>query len=115
MVKKLLTKEAIGFISFMRKQGVVGLATGLALGLAATKLVQEIVNGLVSPVVGFILAGVDLSELVWETGLTRRGEELVIGWGAIANGLIFLLATALVIYYLVYKLRLDKLDSNDNK
>ena len=43
----------------------------------------------------------------------RGGEELVLGWGAVLNSIIVLLATAAVIFYLVRGLRLDKLDKVD--
>lgn len=99
-----------GFVNFVREQGVVGLAVGLAIGLQAGAAVTAIVNNFISPVVGFILGGTDLSSLEWETGLVRGGVELVIGWGAILNALIILVATAFTIYFLVEKLGLTKLD-----
>lgn len=105
-----MIKQLQGFMDFVREQGVVGLAVGLAIGVAAGATVKSIVDGLISPVVGFILGGADLSELVWKTGLTRNGQELIIGWGAVLNSIIILLATASVIYYLVIGLQLDKLD-----
>jgi len=98
------------FINFVREQGVVGLAVGLAIGLKAADAVQSLVDGLISPIVGYILGGTDLSDLVWETGLVRGGEELVIGWGAIVNSIIVLLATAFVVYFIVDKAGLTKLD-----
>ena len=105
-----MNKQLKGFSDFVREQGVVGLAVGLAIGVAAGSTVKAIVDGFISPVVGFILGGSDLSSLEWHTGLTRGGQELVIGWGAVLNSLIILLATSAVIYYLVIGLRLDKLD-----
>lgn len=98
------------FSNFVREQGVVGLAVGLAIGVAAGQAVASIVDNLINPIVGFILGGTDLSELRWETGLTRGDEELIIGWGAVAGAIITLLATAFVIFYLVKGMKLDKLD-----
>lgn len=99
-----------GFMNFVREQGVIGLAVGLAIGASAGAAVKAIVDGFISPIVGFILGGVDLSQLVWHTSLWRNGNELVIAWGAVANALIVLLATAFVIYLLIHGLKLDKLD-----
>lgn len=99
-----------GFVDFVRTQGVVGMAVGLAIGLQAGVAVTALVNNFVSPIVGFILGGTDLSSLKWETGLERGGVELVIGWGAIANAIITLLATAFVVYFIVEKAGLTKLD-----
>lgn len=98
------------FVNFIREQGVVGLAVGLAIGTAAGAAVKTIVDGFIGPLIGFILGGANLTALVWRTGLTRNGQELVFAWGSIANALIVLLATAFVIYYLVVGFRLDKLD-----
>lgn len=98
------------FFHFVREQGVVGLAVGLAIGLKAADAVQALVDNFISPLVGFILGGLDLSSLKWETGLERGGNELVIGWGAIVNALIVLLATAFVVYFIVDKAGLTKLD-----
>ncbi len=106
----MIKKQEKKFIDFVREQGVVGLAVGLAIGVAAGTTIESIVDGFINPIIGFILGGTDLSKLVWETGLKRGGEELIIGWGAAANSIIVLLATAGVIYYLVNGLGLNKLD-----
>ncbi len=99
-----------GFVDFVREQGVIGLAVGLAIGVAAGEAVASIVDNFINPIVGFILGGVDLSQMAWHTGLTRGGEELTFGWGAILSAVITLLATAFVIYWIVHQMRLDKLD-----
>ena len=99
-----------GFVNFVREQGIVGLAVGLAIGVQAGATVSSLVDNFINPLVGFILGGTDLSALVWQTGLERDGTELVFGWGAIANSIITLLATAFVIYYIVEKAGLTKLD-----
>ncbi len=98
------------FMNFVRAQGVVGLAVGLAIGAKAGEAVQALVNGFISPLVGFILGGTDLTQLEWKTGLFRGGKELIFGWGAIANAIIALLATAFVVFYIVDKAGLTKLD-----
>ncbi len=98
------------FTSFVREQGIVGLAVGLAIGVQAGAAVSSIVDNFIDPIVGFILGGTDLSNLAWETGLSRGGEELVLGWGAIASALITLIATAFVIFFVVQKAGLTKLD-----
>ncbi len=99
-----------GFVDFVRAQGIVGLAVGLAIGLKAGDAVGVLVDNFISPLVGYILGGTDLSALEWNTGLVRGGEELVFGWGAIANAIITLLATAFVVYFIVDKAGLTKAD-----
>ena len=98
------------FVNFVREQGIVGLAVGLAIGIAASDTVSKIVDGFIDPIVGFILGGKDLSSMSW-TILTWGDRVLTIWWGAIASSLITLLATAFVIYFLVQKAGLDKLDN----
>lgn len=99
-----------GFTSFVREQGVVGLAVGLAIGASAGAAVKSIVDNFINPIVGFLIGGVSLEQLKWETGATNAGKELVFGWGAILSAVITLLATAFVIYQLVHIAKLDKLD-----
>lgn len=43
------------FIGFIRKQGVVGLATGFILGGAISKLVASLVEDIINPILGIIL------------------------------------------------------------
>jgi large conductance mechanosensitive channel len=101
-----------GFIGFVREQGVVGLAVGLAIGTAAGASVKQIVDGFINPIVGFIIGGIDLSKLTWVVIAPNEAGKggLVFSYGAILSSLITLLATALVIYWLVHVARLDKLD-----
>lgn len=105
-------KEAGGFITFVREQGVVGLAVGLAIGTAAGAAVKQIVDGFINPIVGFLIGGIDLSKLKWVIVGPRSDSTggLALGWGAILSALITLLATAFVIYWLVHLAKLDKLD-----
>jgi large-conductance mechanosensitive channel len=113
--KMKAAKYTKGFSDFIREQGVVGLAVGLAMGAAAGAAVKSIVDGSISPVIGFILGGTDLSARVWNTGLWRGGKELIIAYGAVLNSLLILFATGLVVYFVVKVLRLDKLDKKKDK
>jgi large conductance mechanosensitive channel len=105
-------KEAGGFITFVREQGVVGLAVGLAIGTAAGAAVKQIVDGFINPIVGFLIGGIDLAKLKWVIVSPHADGNggLMLGWGAILSALITLIATAFVIYWLVHIAKLDKLD-----
>ena len=105
-------KEAGGFLTFVREQGVIGLAVGLAIGTAAGAAVKQIVDGFINPIVGFLIGGVDLAKLQWVLVSPRADGSggLVLSWGAILSALITLLATALVIYLLVHFAKLDRID-----
>jgi large conductance mechanosensitive channel len=104
--------HGLGFMTFVREQGVVGLAVGLAIGTAAGASVKQIVDGLINPIVGFLIGGVELNKLSWvvvpANAQGKGGLEL--DWGAVLSSLITLLATALVIYWLIHVAKLDRLD-----
>ena len=102
---------AAGFFNFIREQGVVGLAVGLALGTAAGASVKSIVDNFISPIVALITRGVDLNSLKITLMEAKNGNpEVAIGWGAILSSLITLIATALVIYFVIHGAKLDRID-----
>ncbi len=100
-----------GFLTFIREQGVIGLAVGLAIGTAAGATVKVIVDQLINPLVGLLTRGVDLNSLKWVL-IDKKGStaEIAIGYGAILSSLIVLLATAFVIYQLIHIAKLDRMD-----
>ncbi|MDB5177916.1 MAG: putative Large-conductance mechanosensitive channel-like protein [Candidatus Saccharibacteria bacterium] len=103
------TKHATGFVEFIRTQGVIGLAIGLAIGTAAGDTVKKLVEGFITPIVQFIVGSRDgLETAVWHTELFGRTADFK--WGAFVSSAIALLATALVIYWVIHVLKLDKLD-----
>ena len=98
-----------GFVTFIRTQGVVGLAVGLAIGAAAGDTVKKLVEGFINPVVQFIVGSQSaLANAEWKVVLL--GREADFKWGAFVSSLITLLATALVIYLIIHWLKLDRLD-----
>ncbi|MCA9336405.1 MscL family protein [Candidatus Saccharibacteria bacterium] len=108
---KGVASHGSGFMSFVREQGVVGLAVGLAIGTAAGASVKVIVDEFISPIVALLTRGVDLNSLKWVIlEKTADQPEVAIGWGAILSSVITLLATAFVIYQLVHIAKLDRID-----
>lgn len=101
-----------GFVTFIREQGVIGLAVGLAVGAAAGAAVKQIVDGLINPIVGFIIGGINLSDLAWTVVKPAADGTggLVLAWGAVLSALITLIATALVVYWAIHAAKLDRLD-----
>lgn len=94
-----------GFIEFIREQGVVGLAVGFILGGAVSKLVSAIVTDLINPLLGVALGAVG--------GL--KGASFQVGPAAILYGdlisvAIDFIVIALVVYFGVKLLGLDRLD-----
>ncbi|OJU88090.1 hypothetical protein BGO17_03905 [Candidatus Saccharibacteria bacterium 49-20] len=98
-----------GFFDFIRAQGVIGLAVGLAIGAAAGDTVKKLVEGFINPIVQFITGtGSTLASSTWT--FEAFGRSATFAWGAALSSLITLIATALVIYWIVYIFKLDKLD-----
>lgn len=98
-----------GFIMFVREQGVVGLAVGLAIGTAAGATVKTIVEGFINPIIVLIVGSQEaLMNSKWTVTIGSRSADFM--WGAILSSTITLLATALVIYWLVHVAKLDRMD-----
>jgi len=107
------------FMNFVREQGVVGLAVGLAIGTAAGATVKQIVEGFINPIITLLVGSQEgLMEAKWHVALcSKEAQELDMcsrqadfAWGAVLSSLITLLATALVIYWVVRVAKLDRLD-----
>ncbi len=94
-----------GFMDFIREQGVVGLAVGFILGGAVSKVVASLVADVINPLLGIILgpAG-NLSDY----SITIGKAKLM--YGNFIAVLIDFIVIALVVYFGVKKLKLDKLD-----
>ena len=98
-----------GFVDFIREQGIIGLAVGLAVGAAAGDTVKKLVEGFINPIVQFIVGSESsLATATWHVELFGRTADFA--WGAAVSSAITLVATALVVYWLIHVLRLDKLD-----
>jgi large conductance mechanosensitive channel len=94
-----------GFIEFIREQGVMGLAVGFILGGAVSKVVSSLVTDLVNPLVGLALGAIgNFEEAYFSIGSAH------ILWGSLVSSLIDFLIIALVVYFGVKILKLDKLD-----
>ena len=94
-----------GFIDFFRKQGVIGLAVGFILGGAISKLVSALVTDIINPILGIALGAVGgLKEASLNIGTIQ------ILWGSFLATTIDFLVIALVVYFGVTLLKLDKLD-----
>lgn len=103
------TGRAADFMNFVREQGVVGLAVGLAIGTAAGASVKSIVEGFINPMINLLVGSQEgLMAAKWHVEIGSRTADFA--WGAVLSSLITLIATALVIYWLVKVAKLDRLD-----
>lgn len=94
-----------GFIEFIRKQGVVGLAVGFILGGAVSKVVSSLVVDIINPLLSVVLGVVGgMKEASLKIGTVE------VFWGSFVNAFVDFLVIALVVYFGVKLLKLDKLD-----
>ncbi len=94
-----------GFIDFIREQGVVGLAVGFILGGAVSKVVAALVADIINPLLGVALGAA--SGL--KTASISVGSAQIL-YGDLLSVLIDFLVIALVVYFGVKLIGLDKLD-----
>ncbi|HRH26871.1 MAG TPA: MscL family protein [Parcubacteria group bacterium] len=94
-----------GFIDFIREQGVVGLAVGFILGGAVSKVVSALVNDIINPVLGIILGS---AEGMKNASFGKGSVQIM--YGDFLSVVIDFVVIALVVYYGVKMLGLDKLD-----
>jgi large conductance mechanosensitive channel len=99
-----------GFLSFVREQGVVGLAVGFLLGGAVSKVVTSLVTDVINPLIGVLLGA---------TGNLKDASVMIAGsrlmWGNFLATLIDFAIIAAVVYYGVHGLGLDKIDKKKAK
>ena len=94
-----------GFIDFIREQGVVGLAVGFILGGAVSKVVTALVSDIINPILGIALGAAEgLKTASFGIGSAR------ILYGDLISVIIDFLVVALVVYYGVKTLGLNKVD-----
>lgn len=94
-----------GFVEFIREQGVMGLAVGFILGGAVSKVVTSLVSDIINPVLGIILGTMgDLDKAYVPVGNAK------LMWGNFVNTTVDFLVIALVVYFGVKLLKLDRLD-----
>ena len=109
-----LDQHISGFMSFVREQGIVGLAVGLVLGVQVKAVVDQLVASFVDPIIGLMLPGSGgLAEKTF--AISVLGKQAVFAYGASIAVLISFLAVAAVVYFAVKSLRLDKLDKKKEK
>jgi len=97
-------------MDFIREQGVIGLAVGFILGAGVAKVVSALVTDIINPIVGLALGSADGLKAAT---LSIGSAKLMIG--DFLGALIDFLIIALVIYFGVKALGLDRLDKKSEK
>lgn len=103
--KLVARNQATGFTTFIREQGVVGLAVGFILGASVAKVVTSLVNDVINPLIGGLMGRTtSLKTAVWTVGSAK------VMIGSFVSTLIDFTIIAAVIYFSVKILKLDRLD-----
>ncbi len=98
-----------GFVEFIRKQGVVGLAIGFIVGAATGVVVNALVTDLVNPIIGAIVGEGSLDTLTFTVG------KAVFNYGHFIGVLINFVIILAVVYFLFKVLGLEKLDLEEEE
>ncbi|MGE3712708.1 MAG: large-conductance mechanosensitive channel protein MscL [Hyphomicrobiaceae bacterium] len=88
------------FKEFAMKGNVVDLAVGVIMGAAFAPIVATLVDGVIMPPIGYLLAGIDFSKLA-VTLPTPTGDGVPIRYGLFLNAVIKFIITAFAIFLLV--------------
>ncbi|MFD7627946.1 large conductance mechanosensitive channel protein MscL [Streptomyces sp. NPDC059851] len=95
-----------GFKAFLMRGNVVDLAVAVVIGAAFTNIVNSVVKGIISPIVGAVgtksLDGYS-SCLKGPCGVNAQGEPVGVNilWGSVLNAALTFLITAAVVYFLM--------------
>ena len=87
------------FKEFAMRGNVVDLAIGVIMGAAFAPIIATLVDNIIMPPIGYVLAGVDFSKLAVE--IPTPTNPVLIKYGIFLNALIKFLITAFAIFLLV--------------
>ncbi len=93
-----------GFVDFVRKQGVVGLAIGFIVGTAVGSLVKSLIEYMISPIIAMVAGKANVGDLTFTI------NNAVFRYGAFISALIDFVVILAVVYFGFKALRLEKLD-----
>ena len=88
------------FRDFAMRGNVIDLAVGVIIGAAFAPIVSTLVENIIMPPIGYVLAGIDFSALAI-TLPTPTGDGVLIKYGLFLNALLKFLITALAIFLLI--------------
>ncbi|HVX37802.1 MAG TPA: large-conductance mechanosensitive channel protein MscL [Hyphomicrobium sp.] len=87
------------FKAFAMRGNVIDLAIGVIMGAAFAPIVSTLVENIIMPPIGYLLAGIDFSKLA--VSIPTPTEPVLIKYGIFLNALIKFIITAFAIFLLV--------------
>ncbi len=88
------------FKEFAMRGNVLDLAVGVIMGAAFAPIVATLVDNIVMPPIGYLMAGIDFSSLAAKIP-TPTGDPVQIRYGLFLNAIIKFLITAFAIFLLI--------------
>ncbi|MFG2877577.1 large conductance mechanosensitive channel protein MscL [Streptomyces sp. NPDC048337] len=106
MSEKKRESVLAGFKAFLMRGNVVDLAVAVVIGAAFTNIVNSVVKGIISPVIGAIgTKNLDVYKSCIKdpcgTGPDGQPTGVEILWGSVLNATLTFLITAAVVYFLM--------------
>lgn len=84
------------FKAFLMRGNVVDLAVAVVIGAAFTKIVNAIVEGLITPLVGAIIS-TNFSEMTFDV------NDSIFSYGVVIDAIISFVAVAAVVFFVIVK------------
>ena len=97
------------FKDFIAKGNVMDMAVGIIIGAAFTTIVKSLVDGILMPIVGYFLGGVDFTNIFTVLGdgefaslaAAEEAGAAVIKWGVFINAVIAFLIVAWILFMII--------------
>lgn len=87
------------FKAFLLKTNALALAVGVIIGTALGAVVNSLVNDIIMPPIGYVLGGVDFSDLkIVLKAAAGDKPEVAIAYGAFINAVIAFIVIAFVVW-----------------
>jgi large conductance mechanosensitive channel len=96
-----LAKE---FKEFAMKGNVIDMAVGVIIGAAFGKIVSSLVEDLIMPPLGFLIGGVNFSDLAAHLGMDPAGKEVILKYGNFLQITFQFVIVAFVLFLLIRSL-----------
>jgi large conductance mechanosensitive channel protein len=89
------------FRDFAVKGNVIDLAVGVIMGAAFAPIVSALVDNIVMPPIGYMMAGIDFASLAYPIPTGEGSEPVLIKYGVFLNAVVKFVITAFAIFLLV--------------
>ncbi|MDG1212205.1 MAG: large conductance mechanosensitive channel protein MscL [Paracoccaceae bacterium] len=97
------------FKEFAVKGNVLDMAVGIIIGAAFTTIVKALVDGIMMPIVGYFLGGVDFTNIFTVLGdgeyaslaVAEEAGAAVLKWGVFINAMISFIIVAWILFIIV--------------